>query len=130
MPAHRVQHLSDASVDTHGRAIHFSLVVADNVPIPFVMGYGPSTQVIGILGRMFLMLQETAERDRSKIDAIVAEQVSRAHIQQDPLSGNVIVQMTTPAGIPHNFVLTPKAASDIADLLKIESAKPYQVGSA
>ncbi len=130
MAAHRVENLTDASVDTHGRAIHFSLAVTDGMPIPFVMGYATSTQVIGALGRMFLMLQEALERDKGKLQPLPLEGVTRAHIQQDRLTGNVIFQMVTPAGIPHNFVLTPQAASDIADTLKTESARPIQPGSA
>jgi hypothetical protein len=48
----------------------------------------------------------------------------------ESFAGNVIFQLITPAGIPYNFVLTAKAASDIADTSKTESARPYQAGSA
>jgi hypothetical protein len=130
MPGHIVQNLTEASVDTDGRAIHFSLTVTDGAQIPFVMGYAPSTQIIGALGRMLLQLHEAIEKSKGKLEAIPLEQVKHAHIQQDRLTGNVIFQLITPAGIPYNFVLTPKAASDIADMLKTESARPYQPGSA
>lgn len=130
MPAHIVQNLANASVDANGRAIHFSLTVSDGAQIPFVMGYAPSTQVIGALGRMFLKLQEALEKSKGKLETLPLENVAHAHIQQDRLTSNVIFQMITPAGIPYNFVLTPKAASDIADMLKTESARPYQPGSA
>lgn len=130
MPAHIVQNLANASVDANGRAIHFSLTVSDGAQIPFVMGYAPSTQVIGALGRMFLKLQEALEKSMGKLETLPLENVAHAHIQQDRLTSNVIFQMITPAGIPYNFVLTPKAASDIADMLKTESARPYQPGSA
>jgi hypothetical protein len=130
MQGHIVQNLADASVDTNGRAIHFSLTVTDGAQIPFVMGYGPSTQVIGALGRMLLQLHQALEKSKGKLEAIPLEHVKHAHIQQDRLTGNVIFQMITPAGIPYSFVLAPKAASDIADMLKSESARPYQPGSA
>jgi hypothetical protein len=130
MPGHIVQNLANASVDTNGRAIQFSLTVSDGAQIPFVMGYAASTQVIGALGRTFLKLHETIEKSKGKLEALPLEHVARAHIQQDRLTGNVIFQMITPAGIPYSFVLTPKAASDIADMLKTESGRPYQPGSA
>jgi len=130
MPGHIVQNLADASVDTNGRAIHFTLTVTDGAQILFVMGYAPSTQVIGALGRAFLQLHAALEKSKGKLEAIPLEHVKHAHIQQDRLTGNVIFQMITPAGIPYNFVLTAKAASDIADMLKTESARRYQPGSA
>jgi hypothetical protein len=130
MPGHIVQNLTDASVDANGRAIHFSLTVSDGAQIPFVMGYAPSTQVVGALGRAFRELHGAVEKSKGKLEALPLENVARAHIQQDRLTGNVIFQMITPAGIPYNFVLVPKAASDIADMLKTESARPYQPGSA
>jgi hypothetical protein len=131
MPAHRVTlGITDAGVNPDALEIHFSFVVDDRPPIPFIMGYGPSTQTIGALGRMFLTLQEIAQKQKGKMNAIAAEQVRAAHIQQERWSGNVICQLTTPTGIPYNFVLTREAASDIAARLKTESEKPHQSGSA
>ena len=130
MSAHRVIGVTDAAVDPDAKELQFSLAVDDRPPIPFIMGYGPLTQVLGALGRMFLMLQEIAEREKGKMDAIAAEQVAGAHIQQERWTGNVICQLTTPTGIPYNFVLIPHAAIDIAARLKTESERPHQAGSA
>ena len=81
MPAHIVQNLANASVDANGRAIHFSLTVSDGAQIPFVMGYAPSTHVIGALGRMFLKLQEALEKSKGKLETLPLENVAHAHIQ-------------------------------------------------
>jgi hypothetical protein len=75
---------------------------------------------------MFQTVQENVQKQQGKMDAVAAEQVVGAHIQQERWSGNVICQLTSPAGIPYNFVLTPQAASDIAARLKTESEKPHQ----
>jgi hypothetical protein len=130
MAAHRIVGLASGAVDTGKKEIQFALVVADRPPIPFVTEYGPASQFIGALGRMFLTLQEVLESEKKGIASVAAEQIAVAHIQQDRWTGNVIFQVTTPTGIPYNFVMPSQVASDIADRLKTESAKPYQTGTA
>jgi hypothetical protein len=104
MPAHVVQNLASGSVHTNGRAIPFTLIVSDGAEIPFVIGYATSTQVDGPHGRTFLQLHELIEKSKGP--------------------------MITAASIPYNFVVTPETASDIAEMLKIESAWPYRPRSA
>jgi hypothetical protein len=93
------------------------------------MKYGAATQVIGAPGRMFSELQRYVET-QGRMDAVAVETVAAAHIQKDRWMDLVIFQLTTPQGIPYNFVMPPQVASDISDRLKTESAKAHQAGSA
>jgi hypothetical protein len=124
MPPHRTTAVVDGAVDRDAKAIHFSLAIPGRPPIRFIAEYGASTQIIGALGRMFLALQELVQAEKTGMAAVAAEQIAAAHIQQEHWTGNVIFQITTPTGIPYNFVMPPQVASNIADRLKIESAKP------
>ena len=70
MSAHRVTALTGGAVDPDAKAIHFSIAVTDRPPIPFIMEFGPSTQLIGALGRMFLTLQEIAQREKGAMTSV------------------------------------------------------------
>jgi hypothetical protein len=127
MPPHRLIGLTDGAVDTVSHEIHFSLAVHGRPPIPFITEYGPATQTIGALGRMFVELQTILENKKTGMAAVAAESVAAAHIQKERWNNDdvVIFQLTTMSGIPYNFVIPRQAASDIADRLKTESAKPH-----
>jgi hypothetical protein len=64
------------------------------------------------------------------MEATPAELVTATHIHRERWANVVLMQLTTPTGIPYSFALSPQAASDIADQLKTESAKPHQTGTA
>jgi hypothetical protein len=127
---HRIAAIPGGGVDPTNLEIKFDLATLDGSPISCVMKYGAATQVIGALGRMFSELQRHVETQKGQMDAVAAETVAAAHIQKDRWMDLVIFQLTTPQGIPYNFVMPSRVASDISDRLKTESAKPHQTGSA
>jgi hypothetical protein len=64
------------------------------------------------------------------MQASSAEKVESSHIQRDRWENVVIMQLTTPQGVPYTFSIPPEFAAEIADQLKTESAKPHQTGRA
>ncbi len=129
---HQLTGIISGAVDTATLKINFDLAADGEPPLSCVMSYGAATQVMGALGRMFFELQNHAnvESRRGQMTAIAAEDVAAAHIQKDRWVDVVLFQLTTSQGVPYNFAMPRHVAAEIADRLKIESAKPHQVGSA
>jgi hypothetical protein len=129
----KILHLASVpsgDIDTESLEIKFDLATTDGTSIHCTMKYGAATQIIGALGRMFSALQEYAQRQKGRMEPLAAEEIAAAHIQKDRWMDVVIFQLTTPQGVPYNFAMPPHVAADIADRLKIESAKPHQTGTA
>jgi hypothetical protein len=127
---HRLIGIAGGGVDPQALEIKFDIATDGGAPLSCIMKYGAATQIIGALGRMFSALQEFAQKQKGRMEAVASEQIAAAHIQKDRFSGLVIFQVTTPAGIPYNFEMPSQVASDIADRLKTESGKSHQVGTA
>jgi len=124
MVAYRLVGLESGAVDTVAHEIHFVLTVSGRPPMAFVAKYGPAAQVIGALGRMFVELRRIlTEANTAK--AIAAEKVASSHVQKDRWENVVLMQLTTPEGVPYTFSLPPHVAAGIAEQLKTESAKPH-----
>jgi hypothetical protein len=126
---HRITGLPRGHVDTQLHQIHFDLSVSGNRAIPFVAKYGVATQIIGSLGRMLLELQAAVYVGKG-MESSAAEEIRSSHVQKDRWNDSVIVQLTTPAGIPYTFAMPTRVAAGIADQLRIESSKPTEVGTA
>jgi len=129
----KIHHLASVpvgDVDTESLEIKFDLATIEGTSIRCAMKCGAATQIIGALGRMFSVLQEYAQKQKGRMEPLAAEEVAAAHIQKDRWMDVVIFQLTTPQGVPYNFVMPRHVASDIADRLKTESAKPHQSGTA
>ena len=109
--------------------VHFTLAVSEGPPISLVARYGVASQVIAGLGRMLLQMREALEKEKST-ETVAAETVVDVHVQKERWSDMVLVQMMTPHGIPYTFAIPTQAAGEIADRLKIESAKPTETGRA
>jgi hypothetical protein len=73
---------------------------------------------------------ESGANVMAKAHLLTAENVAATHIQKDRWANVVLMQLITPGGVPYTFALPPQVASDIADRLKTESAKPHQAGIA
>jgi hypothetical protein len=130
MTAYRVLGIANGAINTETHDINFDLTVEGRPLMQFIMTYGAATQVIGALGKMFSHLQSVVQSQKQGQSAVAAEAVAGAHIQKDRWQDIVIFQLTTPQGIPYNFAMPTKVASDIADRLKTESAKSTDVGHA
>jgi hypothetical protein len=114
---HRLTAMPDGHIDTEKREMVFDLSVSNGRSFSFVAKCGVATQVIGGLGRMFLELQRVVYQAQG-IEPSAAEEVHSSHIQKDRWSDNVIVQLTTPAGVPYSFAIPSQIAADIAVRLK------------
>lgn len=129
MAAYRALGVSSGSINLDTREISFALSIAGRPPMEFVSEFGPATQIIGALGRMFFGLQQRLAGEKG-MTTVAGEQVQASHIQKDQWKDVVIMQLTTPQGVPYTFALPPKMAVDISEQLKTESAKPHQTGRA
>jgi len=129
MAAYRVVGIGSGSVDTKAHEINFELTVAGRPPMAFIAEYGPASQITGALGRMLLQLRDVLIA-ANVMKGVSAESVASSHVQKDRWADRVIMQLTTPHGIPYTFALPPQIAASIAEQLKTESAKPHQTGSA
>ena len=83
----------------------------------------------GALGRMFAELRQLQFKKQT-MKSITAEEVASSHIQKDKWENKVIMQLTTPKGIPYTFAFDPKFAAEIADHLKTASARNEKPGNA
>lgn len=126
---HRLVGLSGGAVDTVSHEIQFELTVANAPPISFVTEFGPATQLLAGLSRMFLELRKVLHTAKG-MKSVAAEKIASSHIQRDRWEGVVIMQLTTPQGVPYTFQMSPRDAADIADQLKTESAKTGKPGNA
>jgi hypothetical protein len=126
---HRLLGLSGGAVDTVTHEIQFELTVAGAPPISFVTEFGPATQLIAGLSRMFLELRQVLHAARG-MKSVAAEKIASSHIQRDRWEGMVIMQLTTPQGVPYTFQMSPEDAAGIADQLKTESVRTGKPGNA
>lgn len=127
----QVKGVTKGSVHTGKLELNFTLSLADGRDLDYTAEYGPASQVISALGRLFVELQKAAAAaEGTLMRATAAEKVAMTHIQKDRWSDVVLLQLTTPQGVPYTFELPPRLASEIADQLKTESAKPHQAGHA
>jgi hypothetical protein len=127
--AHLLTGLTSGAVDTTSHEITFHLSVSGRAPFAFVAKHGPVAQMISGLSRMLSELRRVLDSEK-KMEAVSAENVAATHIQKDRWANVVLMQLITPGGVPYTFALPPQVASDIADRLKTESAKPHQAGIA
>lgn len=125
----RVTGLPEGSVDVDKQELNFTISVSEGKPTLFVAKFGVAAQVIGALGRMLTELRAQLDK-KGGIASVAAEQVAAAHIQKDRWTDVVLVQLITPRGVPYSFAVRCQDAADIADRLKIESAKGTQSGIA
>lgn len=126
---YRILGLKTGSVDTETDEIIFDLSVEGKPPMSFIAAYGPAAQAIGALGRMFVELRRVL-LDKQAMKSGSAEEVDSSHVQRDRWENKVILQLTTPQGVPYTFSIDPKFAAEIADQLRIESTKRGPVGNA
>jgi hypothetical protein len=127
--SYRILGLKTGTVDTETDEIIFDLNVDGRPPMSFIAAYGPAAQVIGALGRMFVELRRLL-LEKQAMKSGSAEEVESSHVQRDRWENKVILQLTTPQGVPYTFSIDPKFAVEIADQLRSESAKSGPVGNA
>jgi hypothetical protein len=125
----RVKSISGGAVDTEKHEIQFDFTIEGSQPKQFVASYGAVSQITGALGRMFLELRKIMHASQGAA-SVAAEKVASSHIQRERWDNVILMQLTTPDGIPYTFALSPESAAGIADQLKTESAKPHQTGQA
>jgi hypothetical protein len=126
---YRILGIGSGAIDAETDEMLFELTVDGRPPMPFIVGYGPAAQIISALGRMFVELRGVL-LEKKAMKASAAEQVESSHVQRDRWEDVVIMQLTTPQGVPYTFRIDPQFASEIADQLKIESAKGGKPGHA
>ena len=127
----KVQGIANGGVHRGKFELYFTLTLEDGSKLDFTAEYGPASQVVGALGRLFSELQRAAAAaEGSPIRATAAEKVGATLIEKDRWSNAVLLQLTTPQGVPYTFELSPQHAAEMADRLRVESAKPHQVGHA
>jgi hypothetical protein len=126
---HRLVGLPNGAIDPDKHEILFDLAVSRGAPILFVARYGPLAQLTAGLGRMLFQLRQILD-DARAVETIPAEEVAVTQIQRDRWQDRVLMQLTTPQGVPYTFAFPSQIANSIADQLKAESAKPHRVGNA
>jgi hypothetical protein len=127
--SHPLVGLSKGTVDTANHVINFEMTVSDGPPISITGEFGPMAQLIGALARRHLELRRILDQAKG-MKTVAAEQVAASHVQKDQWENIVMMQLTTPMGVPYTFALRPEDAAAIAVQLKTESAKPHLTGKA
>jgi hypothetical protein len=118
----RLVGLPAGAVDADKQEIQFDLAL-ERQTLSLKATYGVVSQVIAALGRMLLELQTVRDAGKNVAGGAGA-QMHLYQIQKDRWTDSVIVQITTPSGVPYTFGIPTQIAAEIAEQLKIESAKP------
>ena len=126
---HRLLGLPSGKIDPDKQEILFDLAIGQGALILFVARYGPLAQLIAGLGRMLFQLRQILDEARA-VETIPAEEVAVTQVQRDRWQDRILMQLTTPQGVPYTFAFPPQIANSIADQLKTESAKIHHVGNA
>lgn len=113
---HRITGLNKGTVDTGSNSVTFQVAIRDAAPMTFIADAGPMTQLVGGLGRMFLELRRSLHGTGAMKD-IPTEAVASSHVQKDRAHNVILMQLTTPQGVPYTFAMSPQAAIGIADQL-------------
>jgi hypothetical protein len=121
--------LPKGAIDKTRNEVRFELTAAEGEPLTFVAKYAVAAQVIAGLGRMVSELRKFIDAAKAG-HAIAAEPVASACVQKDRWPNQVLLQLTTPQGVPYTFVIPTLTATAIAERLKSESEIPTQVGRA
>jgi hypothetical protein len=108
------------SVDAERGNIRFDMVTAEGRTLPFVATYGDAAQVAASLARLLAELRRALEEKKGTA-TVAVEKVTEFHVQGDPGSGFVLVQMMTQNGVPYSFAMPAEAAAALAAKLGSES---------
>jgi hypothetical protein len=126
---HRLTGTPGGEIDHDKQEIRFSLNVSEGKPISFVAKFGVAAQVTAGLSRMVLELRRILASP-GVTETMAAEEVSEAQAHKERWQDKVLLQLVTPLGTHYTFALPTTLASEIAERLKTESAKPTNVGTA
>jgi hypothetical protein len=125
----RVAALAGGQVNLDTKDIEFDLTLSDRQTLALVATYGSAAQITSALGGMLKALRGALDSERG-MATIAGERVEGCHIQKDRWKDEVILQLITPSGIPYTFGIPTRDAAQIAERLRIDSAKPTQTGNA
>src|SRR5690348_8296887 len=126
----RVLGVKAGRVNTRTDEIVFDLAVeGKQFPMSFVASYEAFTQIMNGLGRLFVAVQNSLY-EKKTMKGASAEAVASTHIQRDRWANVVLMQLSTPEGVPYTFAIPPQVAADMAEQLKTESSLPHQAGNA
>jgi hypothetical protein len=108
---YRVLGIGSGGVDTVSHEINFEFTIDGRPSMSFVAAYAPAVQIIGALGRMFFELRRILHEAKG-MKSVAGEQVASSHIQKDRWENVVLMQLTTPQGVPYTFAIPPQIAAD------------------
>ena len=107
----------------------FVLEAGADDPIHCVADYGTVTQIASGLGNAIRLLRATLSAKGSVVP-VSAEYLSTIHVERSLLSEDVIMTVTTAAGIPFLFQIPIQVALALSDQLRTEALKANPMGSA
>jgi hypothetical protein len=123
--------LPDGAVDPDKQTIAFTLSAAGGKPIHLAAKVGVAEQIIAGLGRMVHGLREARKvKGLGSAEAAGAEDVAQFGIKRDPFEDAIVLRIVSKTGVPYNFAIPPAAAIQMSEMLKAESTKSVQKGSA
>jgi hypothetical protein len=125
----RLTGMPQAIPNSGTKDIRFVLSVENGEPIMCVARYGVAAQIAGGLGTALRVLQMALDSEGA-MEQVAVEGLEQVHIEKDRWSDNVVLRLTTVQGIPYVFQVPSQSASEIADRLKTEAAKPTLTGRA
>src|ERR1700682_2895683 len=97
----RVIGINHGSVDLDTDEITFDLLVeTKHAPMSFIATYTSFMQILYGLGKLHATVQRSL-LDKNAMRAISAEEVAVTHIQKDRWKDVVLMQLTTPEGVPY-----------------------------
>lgn len=94
-----------------------------------VARYGVAAQIASGLGTALRTLSLALEAEGA-VEKVAIEDLLEIHVQKDQWSEMIVLRLTTTRGIPYIFQFHSGNASEIADRLRTEGAKPTRIGNA
>jgi hypothetical protein len=114
---------------TNVEALEFEITLAfDDGSLMTVATYFPAVeQMLPALSQIVTAVRES---HRGTAQQVVAEDVRECIVEKDHWQDVVVLRFVSQNGAPYTFAIPPQGAREIAERLRIEAAKPHQVGQA
>lgn len=126
---YRLLGLPSCAIDTQTNEIKFDLAVSNGNPVSFIAKYGIIAQMLAGLARPASQLRDRLNSIGTP-ETVYPEAVVEVGVQQNKITGVILVELINQQGIPYTFALPPQTAIRMADLLKSETSKVTEMGTA
>jgi hypothetical protein len=115
------------ALDVEKLEFEITFAFDDGSVMPLATYFPAVEQMLPALSQIVTAVRES---QRGTAQQVVAEDVRECVVEKDQWEDVVVVRFVSVNGAPYTFAIPPQSAREIAERLRIEAAKPHQVGRA